>query len=134
MSFPLHLYAQANLKKKGKLLFVRKTKIDVANECCICILTTSVATVAYRIPLSGTLENGGPTDFDQTVRREMIRELMSKIGRFLFTLVFFSIITPYVVLTAVPGASLPGLIAASIVAALIVAMYDLGVFRVECEV
>lgn len=64
----------------------------------------------------------------------MIRELVSKISRFLFTLVFFSVITPYIVLTAVPTASIPGLIAASIVAALIVAMYDIGVFRVECEV
>jgi len=64
----------------------------------------------------------------------MIRELFNKISRFLFTLVLFSIITPYVVLTAVPSASIPGLIAVSIVGALIVAMYDLGVFRVECEV
>ena len=64
----------------------------------------------------------------------MLRELAKKISRFLFTLTLFSVITPYVVLTAVPSASLPGLVAASIVAALIVAMYDLGVFRVECEV
>lgn len=64
----------------------------------------------------------------------MIRELVSKISRFLFTLILFSFITPYVVLTAVPNASIPGIVAVSIVAALIVAMYDLGVFRVECEV
>lgn len=70
---------------------------------------------------------------DNEERYKMIRELFNKISRFLFTLVLFSVITPYVVLTAVPSASIPGLVAASIVAALIVAMYDIGVFRVECE-
>lgn len=67
-------------------------------------------------------------------RREMIRELMSKVSRFLFTLVLFSTTTAYVILTAVPNAHMPALVAASIVAALIVAMYDIGVFRVECEI
>lgn len=64
----------------------------------------------------------------------MIQELISKVSRFLLTLVLFSATTAYVILTAVPTAHMPALIAASIVAALIVAMYDIGVFRVECEI
>ena len=66
-------------------------------------------------------------------RHEMIRELMNKVSRFVFTLVLFSATTAFVILTAVPTAHKPGLVAASIIAALIVAMYDSGVFRVECE-
>jgi hypothetical protein len=67
-------------------------------------------------------------------RREMIRELMNKVSRFVFTLILFSASTAHVILAAVPDANKPGLVAASVVAALIVAMYDIGVFRVECEI
>ncbi|PLX86643.1 MAG: hypothetical protein C0618_08685 [Desulfuromonas sp.] len=64
----------------------------------------------------------------------MIRELMSKISRFLLTLILFTATTAMVLSTAVPNAHKPGMFAASLIAALVVAMYDIGVFHVECEI